>query len=286
MTRIKKIGLIYLILCFALVLFSCKDKDKDKDGENDDPITPTVQPIGLDIENPTTIFNVGDGFSIGDLTAKVHFSDGVIKDVTNDIEIDSTKFNGEKDGTYEIIVSYKESNYVAKSFYLAVVGTGQSSSGGGSDDPIVDYFGPGTYTIDSSIDLADYMSGSPIAENTKFATGYYIIKGTTAKRANASAYAIELGKEESSWIEFNVTGTATITITCASTGSTNTSSIALYDDESQLINNNEGITTVTNTTETVITYTVTTGLYRIVSPKNTAYSNRGVRVYSVIVTQG
>ena len=266
--RIKKtiLCIFMFILCFSL--FSCKDKDNDKDddgGTTTPPPADILELIGLDISGYVSKYEIGEELNINDLKAFAHYEDNTTKDVTEAIHIDTSKYNKDKDGTYEIIISYLENNILAKSFFLATVGTGINDDGnqGDNDEKV---FGPGIYTLDMAVALQDYGTDQPVTENTSFVDGYYVLKGTNAKRANSSQFALFLEKEELSWIEFDVNGTSTVTNKVSSTGGTNTSVVAIYDSENSLVQNNENITDVYGTTETVITYTLTTGYYRLLSP--------------------
>lgn len=292
----KKIILFLLMICMGVSLISCK-KEKDPEPVDppivepnpDDPTPSKLYPIGLDLSGMKTGYNIGETFDMSGLKADARLSDYTTKDVTDKMIVDSKKYDNSKDGTYEIIVFYTEEidnvQITVKSFYFAIVGTGETEEeNNGNDDPIKN-FGPGLYKLDASVDLINYEKSAVIPINTKFADGYFVMKGVGSKRANAAVYAIELAKAETSWIEFIVTGTAQVTITCSSTGGSNTSVIALFNDENQLVANNEGITTVEGTNIITITYTITTGTYRILSQASTTYSTRGVRVYSIDVDQ-
>lgn len=280
--KITKIFLGLVIVLLGLLVVGCKD-DKKKP-EPAEPEEPTVYPIGLDIKVDKSEYAINEEY-ISNVTASAKYNDGTTKDVTSNITIDTSKFDKTKDGTYEIIVSYVEGKITAKSFFLAKVGTGKVEDDNPDVGDDTEIFGPGTYVLDAIIELENYMQSQAIPTDTKFGGGFYQMKGTGAKRANASAYAIELGKAESSWIEFEVTGTATVSIECSSTGSANSSAIAVFDSENSVVTNNENITIVEGTDVTIITYTLTTGTYRLLSQAGTVYSTRGVRVYKVTVTQ-
>lgn len=277
--------LLILLMIFSITLIGCGKKDdtpSKKDDDNNQEVT--VYPIGLDITVDKKEFKLNEEFS-SNITASAKYNDGTTKDVTSSLEIDSSKYNKTKDGTYEIIISYKEGNITAKSFFFAKVGTGIIEDSGTDSDKTDQSFGPGTYILDAAIELENVQQGLPINPNTKFGNGFFTLKGDNAKRANASAFAIELGKAESSWIEFDITGTATVTVETSSTGSTNSSSIGIFDSENSLVENIEGKTTVDGTEIKTITYTLTTGTYRLLSQANTVNSNRGVRVYKITVVQ-
>ncbi len=176
--RIKKtlLCIFMFILCFSL--FSCKDNDNDKD---DDGGTPTPPPadilelIGLDISGYVSKYEIGEELNINDLKAFAHYEDNTTKDVTEAIQIDTSNYNKDKDGTYEIIISYLENNILAKSFFLATVGTGINDDGnqGDNDEKV---FGPGIYTLDMAVALQDYGTDQPVTENTSFVDGYYVLK--------------------------------------------------------------------------------------------------------------
>lgn len=277
--------LLILLMIFSITLVSCGKKDeKPSKKDDDDNQEVSVYPIGLDITVDKKEFELNEEFT-SNVNATAKYNDGTTKDVTTDLVIDSTKYDKSKDGTYEIIISYKEGNITTKSFFLATVGTGKIDDSTTGNDKQDQSFGPGTYVLDASIELENVQQGMTIAQNTKFGNGFFTLKGENAKRANASSFAIELGKAESSWIEFDITGTATLTVETSSTGSENSSVIGIFDSENSLVENIEKITTVEGTTITTITYTLTTGTYRLLSQAGTSFSNRGVRVYKVTVVQ-
>lgn len=308
MKKTVKSFLFVLLMFLCLTLVAC---GKPGGGGTDNPggntpggdtpkpdPDPIVNLIGLDIYDQSDNFiggqiieySLNQDLDTSFIKAFAHYVDNETKDVTNDIIIDSSKYDKSKDGTYEIIISYTEDKVTVESFFLASVGTGQASGGnqGGNDQEEV--FGPGTYEFSAAIDLQDVAQGGGIAVGSKYAGGYFELAipaggSGTFKRANSSTFALELPKAESGWIEFEVTGTATVTLVVSSTGGSNDSSIAIYDEESSLVANNEGITIVSGTEQTTITYVLTTGTYRILSQAGTTNSNRGVRVYSVKVVQ-
>ncbi len=287
--------LFIMLLAFLVLLSACvKPTGEDDPNDPEDPEDPIIgelvpYPIGLNIETYKSTYAIDEAFDATIGKAEALYSDATIKDVTSSIVVDHSRFDYSKDGTYEVIISFSEDlnnkTYIVKSFFFAIVGTGETSGGGSGDDEDPLVFGAGTYTFDGTIDLVSYEQGAPISVGTTFAGGFFVMKGVASKRANSSTYAIELVKAEGSWIEFEVNISATVSIICSSTGSTNTSVIALFNDESQLVANNETITTVTGTTQVTLTYTLTTGTYRILSQANTSYSTRGVRVYKVTVIQ-
>lgn len=309
MKKTIKSFLFVLLMFLSLTLVACGNTGGGGGGNTpggntpggDDPEpnpNPVVSLVGLDIYDQADAFIGGQiiNYALNQdidtsiVKAFAHYSDNTTKDVTTSVTIDSSKYNKAVDGTYEIIVSYTEGKVTAKSFFLAKVGTGEGTGGDQGGDGNDDVFGSGTYEFNAAIDLQDVAQGGGIAVGSKYANGYFELAipaggAGTFKRANSSTFALELPKAETGWIEFEVTGTATVTIVVSSTGGSNDSSIAIYDEESSLVANNEGITIVSGTTQVTITYTLTTGTYRILSQAGTTNSNRGVRVYSVKVVQ-
>ena len=309
MKKTIKSFLFVLLMFLSLTLVACGNTGGGGGGNTpggntpggDDPKPnpdPVVSLVGLDIYDQTDAFIGGQiiAYALNQdidtsfVKAFAHYSDNTTKDVTATVTIDSSKYNKAVDGTYEIIVSYTEGKVTAKSFFLAKVGEGSTNGGNQGGEGNEDVFGAGTYEFNAAIDLQDVAQGGGIATGTKYANGFFelAVPATGAgsfKRANSTAFALELPKAETGWIEFEVTGTATVTIVVSSTGGSNDSSIAIYDEESSLVANNEGITIVSGTTQVTITYTLTTGTYRILSQAGTTNSNRGVRVYSVKVVQ-
>ena len=309
MKKTIKSFLFVLLMFLSLTLVACGNTGGGGGGNTpggntpggDDPKPnpdPVVSLVGLDIYDQADAFIGGQiiNYALNQdidtsfVKAFAHYSDNTTKDVTTSVTIDSSKYNKAVDGTYEIIVSYTEGKVTAKSFFLAKVGEGSTNGGNQGGEGNEDVFGAGTYEFNAAVDLQDVAQGGGIATGTKFANGFFELAipaggAGTFKRANSSTFALELPKAETGWIEFEVTGTATVTIVVSSTGGSNDSSIAVYDEESSLVANNEGITIVSGTTQVTITYTLTTGTYRILSQAGTTNSNRGVRVYSVKVVQ-
>lgn len=117
---------------------------------------------------------------------------------------------------------------------------------------------------------------------------YFKTVGTVKKRINKSSGAvtsIEVGSKGSGALQFTITGTADVVIGMSSTGSTNTSAVGLVDEAGNLVENSEGVTTVTGTSAVTMTYTgLGAGTYNILSPEDPAY-NRGARILSVKVTE-
>ena len=135
-------------------------------------------------------------------------------------------------------------------------------------------------------DLTAAADQEVIVEGTVLAN-YFKSIGTVKKRINTSTGAvtsIEVGSKGSGALQFTVAGTADVVIGMSSTGSSNTSAVSLVDASGNAVANKEGITTVTGTSATTMTYSLSAGTYRILSPANDAY-NRGARILSVNVKE-
>ena len=281
--RLKKSIFILLFIFLGLSLIGCKDNG-DNGGDVPTPPEETgLKLIGLDLSIESVNFDLGEELNISDLKVLAHYEDNTTEDVTSTCEIDASRYNKDKDGTYPIVVSYSKNNKIVENFLFAVVGTGISVDDGSNDEG--KNFGPGTYELYAAVALQNLDKGQEVLENSSYADGFFRIKGKGSKRANSDTFAFELPKEENAWIEFEVTGTAIVTVVVSSTGGSNHSAFAIFDSENSVIDNNESITIVEGTAETTLTYTLLTGKYRILSQAGTTHSTRGVRVYSVKVVQ-
>ena len=144
------------------------------------------------------------------------------------------------------------------------------------------------YTFDASAETAITTAEkkADIAAG-KYGTGGYFTLSGKVTRGNSSTFSAELAKgaddKEEGALTFTVTGTADVVVTATSTGSTNTSDLALVDASGNKI---DGIKAVTGTKpETEIKYTnLAAGTYSIIAPKD-GENNRGVRVLSAVVTE-
>ncbi|WP_024867471.1 hypothetical protein [Butyrivibrio sp. FCS014] len=147
-----------------------------------------------------------------------------------------------------------------------------------------------TYVFDATT-LTAAKDKEVIEVGTTFANGYITAYGGVTKRINSSTQKVtstEIGKSESSYFEFIVTGNANVTIETSSTGGSNTSKVALVrvsGDAKTTVSNNENIEFVTGTSKATLTYYgLGEGTYRFVSPEDTTL-NRGARVYKITVVQ-
>ena len=144
------------------------------------------------------------------------------------------------------------------------------------------------YTFDASAETAITTAEkkADIAAGKYGTEGYFTLSGKVT-RGNSSTFSAELAKgaddKEEGALTFTVTGTADVVVTATSTGSTNTSDLALVDASGNKI---DGIKAVTGTKpETEIKYTnLVAGTYSIIAPKD-GENNRGVRILKTVVTQ-
>lgn len=173
----------------------------------------------------------------------------------------------------------------ASSVEAATAASSASTDGEGDDESVEK-----TYTFDSTT-LTASTDKEAITAGTTFANGYYTANGTITKRISSSTGAVtstELAKAEGGYYEFTVSGSANVTLEVSSTGGSNESPIALImvtDDGNKTITNTEGISTVSGTSRTTLTYyALTEGTYRVVSPTNLSL-NRGARVYTITTVQ-
>ena len=137
----------------------------------------------------------------------------------------------------------------------------------------------------SSIDATGLDDKSSVAAGTAYAKGYFTVTGTVLRKiTDGKMVAYEVGKGASGGLQFTVNGTAEVTLAMGSTGSSNTSAVGIVDLNNNLIPNKEGITTVTGTAEVIMTYTLTSGIYKITSPVDSENA-RNARLYSVVVVE-
>lgn len=123
--------LLVLALVFTAACSSCKskgDNDPETPPEEEQPgdsVTYTLQSISLDTSAAKTDFVIGDAFTSAGLkvTASFSGSDGTSKteDVSSSAYVNSTAFDGEKQGVYEITVSYSSGLVTASATYVVTV---------------------------------------------------------------------------------------------------------------------------------------------------------------------
>ncbi len=128
-----------------------------------------------------------------------------------------------------------------------------------------------------------------MADGISFAESFFknIGTGSTYRINNDGAvYCIEIGKAESSSLQFTLSGEGSLTIKASSTGSSNKSSVALKTDTDKLVATEDGVETVVveATAATTITYkNLPAGTYKIVSPADDF--KRGFRLYEAVAVE-
>ena len=140
-----------------------------------------------------------------------------------------------------------------------------------------------TYTFDAAeltaaADKETFTGGS-------FADGYIAGFGELSKRTSTdgAVKSVEVGKDGASGFSFTLGGVAQVKVEFSSTGGSNTSTAGLWDANGQLVPNNEGITVVTGTDKTALTWTdLPAGDYKVVSPDASEHA-RGARVYTISI---
>lgn len=148
----------------------------------------------------------------------------------------------------------------------------------------------GIYVFEAAIDaIISKLEKKAAIPEGKYGTDNYFTLSGTATRGNSNTYSAELGKAENGTLSFTVQGTASVTISITSTGSSNTSDFALLkSDGTKLIPDGEttGIITVygTNPVKEVKYSKLEAGTYQICSPKDGNNTGRGVRILSAKVS--
>ncbi|MBP3595727.1 MAG: right-handed parallel beta-helix repeat-containing protein [Lachnospiraceae bacterium] len=183
-------------------------------------------------------------------------------------------YTGLAAGTYSVITP-DNPDYArnARVFSIKVVET----TGGAATTEYV--FDPTTFAVVG--DKEAYEEGTVFAD-------YFKVVGTVTQRTNSDGTAVksvEVAKAVKGAISFTVNGTADVTLEMGSTGGSNTSAVALLDENDNVVANNEGISLVETTAATVMTYTgLPAGTYRVVTPDNPDYA-RNARVFKIVVVQ-
>ncbi len=148
----------------------------------------------------------------------------------------------------------------------------------------------GIYVFEAAIDaIISKLEKKAAIPEGKYGTDNYFTLSGTATRGNSNTYSAELGKAENGTLSFTVQGTASVTISITSTGSSNTSDFALLkSDGTKVIPDGEttGIITVygTNPVKEVKYSKLEAGTYQICSPKDGNNTGRGVRILSAKVS--
>ena len=148
----------------------------------------------------------------------------------------------------------------------------------------------GIYVFEAAIDaIISKLEKKAAIPEGKYGTDNYFTLSGTATRGNSNTYSAELGKAENGTLSFTVQGTASVTISITSTGSSNTSDFALLkSDGTKVIPDGEttGIITVygTDPVKEVKYSKLEAGTYQICSPKDGNNTGRGVRILSAKVS--
>lgn len=197
-----------------------------------------------------------------------------------DVKIDSFPFIS---GTYNLNVTYRQEQLTEGYDDVVVTDSVEIVIA----EPIEEG-GIKTYQFAASqISCEGVTDKNPIAAGTAFARGYFVVFGTVTQRLNSAATAtssVEVAKGGQGGIQFTVSGTAEVTLSMGSTGGSNTSAVGIVDSANNLVSNKEGITHAVGTGETIMTYTLTSGIYKVISPSDATY-DRAARLYSLIVVQ-
>lgn len=154
--------------------------------------------------------------------------------------------------------------------------------------------GAGTYSFNAATDVTGSTDdNAKLAAGTTFANGALTVVINDAKNGKVlqrvkegSVYCIQVEKDQTSALEFTVTGTADVTVKAASTGGSNTSMVGIVKLDGTLVPNNEGVDRVSGTAPQALTYTgLAAGTYQIVSLETDDDNmNRGVRIHNVDIT--
>lgn len=148
----------------------------------------------------------------------------------------------------------------------------------------------GIYVFEAAIDaIISKLEKKAAIPEGKYGTDNYFTLSGTATRGNSNTYSAELGKAENGTLSFTVQGTASVTISITSTGSSNTSDFALLkSDGTKMIPDDEttGIITVygTDPVKEVKYSKLEAGTYQMCSPKDGNNTGRGVRILSAKVS--
>lgn len=147
----------------------------------------------------------------------------------------------------------------------------------------------------TEIDTQGVTDKDMIVEGTSYDNGYFVTIGKLSQRiSNQETTSVEVGKKGSSKLQFKITGTASASIVMSSTGGNNFSSVALEDEQGNVIPNIDNVVAIKGTNKVTLTYEdLTAGTYYIASPLIELPSpelpedinNRGARLYSATVVE-
>ena len=140
----------------------------------------------------------------------------------------------------------------------------------------------GTYVFDPDTQVTVGEDKAAITAGTTYTDGFFTVVGTVTQRVNSSGavYCVELAKKNGGSIQFTLEGTADVTVVFSSTGGSNTSAVALLDASGNELTNEEGLTTVTGTSDTTLTYKgLAAGTYKASCPETA----RNARLHKITV---
>lgn len=147
-----------------------------------------------------------------------------------------------------------------------------------------------TYTFaPTDIALGTSDDRAVIPEGTTYAGGYLKTTGKVVQRwhdGRNEAFCAEVDKDQKGAFEFTVASSADAVVSFSSTGGSNTSAVGVINaDTGAVVPNAEGVSTVTGTVPTDLTYHLTAGTYRVVSTiTDDDNMNRGARIHGITVT--
>ena len=165
--KIKKV-LIPLALASIISLpqlTSCtrnNTEDKTTESKNDESVNLIPTEIAINSYKATTVFNLGEKFDSTGLTAQVIYSNNTLKDLTNsEFSVDSSNFNSNVCGTYDIYVIYITGTVrLTKTYQVTVKSIAETAT-------------PHVLGIEASITKNDYKVNQTFSEEGLLVTAYY-----------------------------------------------------------------------------------------------------------------
>ncbi len=197
-------------------------------------------------------------------------------------------YSGLAAGTYQVVSTITDDESMNRGVRIhgvTITEAGDGAAAGGESVTVNYNFGPG----DVNLGAEATTDKAIIPEGTTYADGFMKIIGKVTQRyqdTKGGVYCVEVDKDQKGAIEFTVTGTADVTVTAASTGGSNSSAVGLVNTGTgAVVPNKEGVSIVTGTATTNLTYSgLTAGSYQVVSTITEDDNlNRGVRIHAVSV---
>lgn len=137
--------------------------------------------------------------------------------------------------------------------------------------------------VNLSENLTAAADSEAIAADTVVANYFTVVGSGAKKRVNSSGavYAVELGKKETGNLEFTLSTPLKVTVSASSTGSSNSSDVAIISSDGTVVK----MVTVADTSESqLVIDSLPAGTYQIVSPtanNGGVYTSRGARIFTV-----